>query len=118
MSLRDQSNAIKMVQGSTAFLPQFPLTDHKTGAPLDLTDVVSASMDFRKQGSVGAMFTVPLTILTPATGGVVQVTSWPAGPPGALDDFGMFEGEVVLTYAGGPLTIYPKIIFNIRQKFS
>lgn len=115
MSLRDKTNAIKLVQGSDAFLPSFPLTDHSTGSPIDLTDVVTATMNFRKQGSTGAVVVVPLTIESPASGGIVTVTSWPAG---ALDDFGMFEGEIVLDFGSTELTIYPTVQFNIRASFS
>lgn len=115
MSLRDIASAVKLVQGSYAFLPTFPLTSHESGAAVDLTDVVSATMNFRKQGSTGAVVSVPLTIKSPPTLGIVSVTSWPAL---SLDDFGMFEGEVVLNYGSTTLTVYPTIQFSIRAKFS
>ncbi len=115
MSLRDQTNAIKLVQGSTAFLPSFPLTDHSTGAPIDLTDVITATMNFRQQGTTGAVVSVPLTIGSPASGGIVSVTSWPAG---SLDTAGMFEGEVVLHFSSTKLTLFPTVNFNIRASFA
>ncbi len=115
MSLRDQTNAIKLVQGSTAFLPSFPLTDHTTGDPLDLTDVITATMNFREQGSTGSVFVVTLDISSPPSLGIVTVDAWPAG---ALDTAGMFEGEVVLDFGSTVLTIYPTINFSIRASFS
>lgn len=111
------SDTIKLVASDS--LPDIVLSiiDEDTGLPVDLTDIVSASLYIRKVGETTIALTLSGLPDAPATGGVLRFVF----AIGALNAVaaGNYEGEIELHHVSGKTrTIYKPQKFKIRAQFA
>jgi len=122
-------DTIRLVSGNT--LPELNITlrDSNTAASgqtldpsdpttweiIDLTNVHSVVMKFRKIGSTSLKATLPCTIVTPATNGNVIMQWTTASLTGVVGDY---EGEILITYNNGKIVSVRDLFkFSIRAGF-
>lgn len=127
-TFREFSNTIKLVRGDVGGELTLTLKDSNkaaegatldsndpdTWAPLDLTDISSAVLKFRANGSSEVKTTVSMYRVEPFTSGELFL-QWPAD---ALDTAGIFNAEVEITYLSGQvLTVYKELRFQVREDY-
>jgi len=122
-------STIRLVSGNT--LPELNITlrDSNTAAPgatldesdpttwkvIDLTNVATVKMNFRKIGSTTIHETLPCTLLSPLTNGEV-IMQWTTSSLTGVA--GEYEGEIVITYSSGKIiTVRDLLKFDIRAGF-
>lgn len=86
--------AYSLIQGDLEPDMQIPLTVN--GAPMDLTGALSVDMEWMLPD--GSVVTVGLSVVAPATAGLVKKT-WAAGETSMA---GTHRGRVVVTWPGSP----------------
>ncbi len=108
-------NTIELVQGDTGPDLTVTLYDAASNAPINVSaggDVVK--LYFRKEG--GTTVTTVTGIKTNGGSDGVVTFIWPSG---ALDNAGMHEGEVEITFSGGKKeTIPDKLRFSVREQIA
>lgn len=121
------SDTINLVVGDT--LPEVTVTlrdsnkaasgqtldpnDSTTWDPINLTNA-TVRMRIRKVGSATVSSTLTMTVQSPATGGKA-FTNFPSG---TLDEAGLFEAEVEITYSsGGKQTVNDLLKLKVRDDF-
>ena len=88
--------------------------DVSTWAPVDLSDVNTVKMKFRKIGSSTLVATITFTLVLPYTDGKV-VMDW--GLTTLDDGHGDYEGEIEITYDNGKVLTVPDLFkFIIRDQ--
>ena len=91
------------------------LTDPETWEPLDLTNMSTIKMKFKKIGTTTPVHTITCTKNLPYTDGVI-VMAW--GLTTLDGEAGDYEGEIEITFVGGKiLTIADKFKFIVREQF-
>lgn len=114
MGLRDSSNAIRLVAGDNYPNIPVPLTDHETGAAIDLTSMVSAVLRFRRKGSSTSV-DVPCSVNGAPTLGTILI-AWGTTLVGLTA--GDYEGEVKMTFpTSKQQTVYKTLNFYVRASF-
>ena len=121
------SDTINLVVGDT--LPEVTVTlrdsnkaasgqtldpnDSTTWDPINLTNA-TVRMRIRKVGSATVSSTLTMTVQSPATDGKA-FTNFPSG---TLDEAGLFEAEVEITYSGGgKQTVNDLLKLKVRDDF-
>lgn len=121
------SDTINLVVGDT--LPEVTVTlrdsnkaasgqtldpnDSTTWDPINLTGA-TVRMRIRKVGSTTVSSTLTMTVQSPATDGKA-FTNFPSG---TLDEAGLFEAEVEITYSGGgKQTVNDLLKLKVRDDF-
>lgn len=121
------SDTINLVVGDT--LPEVTVTlrdsnkaaagqtldpnDSTTWDPIDLTSA-TVRMRIRKVGSTTVSSTLTMTVSAPATEGKA-FTNFPSG---TLNEAGLFEAEVEITYSGGAKqTVNDLLKLKVRDDF-
>lgn len=117
------STTLKLVQSDT--LPEIAvrLYDEQsddfgniTEVPIDLSDVASVALYFRKKGQTALTDTLSGQVVPPATDGVLKFQFTALSLAG---DAGSYEGEIELTMSGGgKFTVYETIDFKVRAQFA
>tara|TARA_R110002124_G_scaffold263784_2_gene430251 strand:+ start:8808 stop:9188 length:381 start_codon:yes stop_codon:yes gene_type:complete len=91
------------------------LTNPETWEPLDLTNMSTIKMKFRKIDGTGTTHTITCTKNLPYIDGVI-VVAW--GLTTLDGEAGDYEGEIEITFVGGKvLTIADKFKFLVREQF-
>ena len=89
--------------------------DVSTWAAIDLSEVSTVKMKFRKIGSSTLVATISFTLIAPYTDGKV-VMDW--GSTTLDDGHGDYEGEIEITYDNGKVLTVPDLFkFIIRDQF-
>tara|TARA_R100001480_G_scaffold27169_6_gene37504 strand:+ start:1791 stop:2171 length:381 start_codon:yes stop_codon:yes gene_type:complete len=89
--------------------------DVSTWAPVDLSDVNTVKMKFRKIGSSTLVATITFTRVAPYIDGKVTM-DW--GSTTLDDGHGDYEGEIEITYDNGKVLTVPDLFkFIIRDQF-
>jgi hypothetical protein len=90
-------------------------TDPTTWEIIDLTNVSTVVMKFRKIGSTTLQATLPCTIVSPATNGEV-IMQWSLASLSGIA--GEYEGEILITYTSGKIiSVRDLLKFDIRAGF-
>lgn len=108
-------NTIELVSGDTG--PDFSviLYDAAANMPIDVSggsDVVR--LYFRKEGQTGTPVVTTIVGVKPNGGADGAVTFvWPSG---SLDEAGMYEAEIEITFSSGKKETVPdKVRFSVRE---
>ena len=89
--------------------------DPTTWAPLNITNVTTVRMKYRKIGSSTVLDTINFTRIQPYTDGKI-IMDW--GSTTLDDGFGDYEGEIEITYSDGKvLTVTDLFKFIVREQF-
>lgn len=110
------ADTIRLVSGDALPTVTLTITDDITGDPFDLSDVgTSVSINFRPAGSTTLTGTIDCNILDGANGIISFDFSG-----GILVDLtaGLYEGEVVIDFAGNTQTLYEPLKFRVRDEFA
>ena len=110
------SETIKLVQGDTLPAIILALTDENTGSVIDLSGVGTAvEVKFRAAGTTVVLSTIACSIIAAASG-IVQF-SFSGGALAAITP-GLYEGEIQITFPGGPIqTVFDVLKFRVRGQF-
>ena len=105
------SRTIRLVQGTVLPRVGLELFDKADSeAPVDISQATSASVHLRKVGDTDVKTTLSCSI----ENGVVYLDIQPA----QLDiDPGLYQGEVVIDFAGQPLKLFDTLRINLRAKY-
>jgi hypothetical protein len=108
-------DVIRLVKGDERPVIVLTLTDDVTGSPIDLTsNSTTVVVKFRAAATTTLLDTITCSKLNSGTTGQVQFDFL----GGVLDvEPGMYEGEVVIDFAGQVQTVYDTLRFTVRENF-
>lgn len=109
------TDVIRLVQGDERPVIVLTLTDDVTGSPVDLSlATTNVTVKFRKAATTTVLHTITCSKIGSGTTGQVQFSF----VGGVLDvDPGMYEGEVIINFAGEVQTVYDTLRFTVRENF-
>ena len=108
-------DVIRLVKGDERPVIVLTLTDDVTGNPIDLSLVTTTvAVKFRKAATTTVLSTITCNKIGSGTTGQVQFSF----VGGVLDvNPGMYEGEVIIDFAGEIQTVYDTLRFTVRENF-